>query len=372
MHQPAGSVQYASMLNERNIAVFLPTWVGDAVMATPALRAIRRAAPQARITYVGTPVSLQTLDSLTTFDDRIVDARPGGRGKAGFLTLARAIRHGRFDLMVLLTNSFRSAAAASLAGVPRLAGYARDGRGWLLTDGLAPARGADGRFVPTPACEYYAALASSLGAPCDSMQPALAVAREDAETAEAMLAAAHVGSRPLVILNPGASFGVSKMWTPRRFAAVADELISRHGVRIIINVSPGERHIGRAVAEAMRRPVAVNMADHNGTIGLLKALSCQCVLMITNDTGARHVAAAFGIGVITLFGSTDPRWSELRHAKERTVRVDLPCSPCQQPLCPQPAGPLYHKCMEDITPEMVLREADELLPLCIPASGGAS
>ncbi|MCY2926221.1 MAG: lipopolysaccharide heptosyltransferase II [Planctomycetota bacterium] len=360
------------MLNERNIAVFLPTWVGDAVMATPALRALRRAAPQARITYIGTPVAVQTLDSLAFFDDRIVDARPGGGGKAGFFSLARAIRRGRFDLMVLLTNSFRSAAAASLAGVPRLAGYARDGRGWLLTDRLVPARLGDGRFAPTPAGEYYAALTTSIGAPCESAQPALAVAPADAETAEAMLAAAHVGSRPLVILNPGASFGVSKMWAPRQFAAVADELISRHGVRVIINVSPGERHIGRAVADAMRRPVAVNMADHNGTIGLLKALTCQCVLMITNDTGARHVAAAFGIGVVTLFGSTDPRWSEIHYAKERTVRVELPCSPCQQPVCPQPAGPLYHKCMEDITPEMVLREAEELLPLCIPAAGEAA
>ncbi|MEI7835992.1 MAG: lipopolysaccharide heptosyltransferase II [Planctomycetota bacterium] len=360
------------MLNERNIAVFLPTWVGDAVMATPALRAIRRAAPEARITYIGTPVALQTLDSLTFFDERIVDVRREGVGKAGFFALARAIRRGRFDLMVLLTNSFRSAAAASLAGVPRLAGYARDGRGWLLTDRLTPARRADGQFVPLSAGEYYAALTASLGAPCESMQPALAVSPQDAESAEAMLANAHVGSRPLVILNPGASFGVSKMWTPRRFAAVADELISRHGVRIVINVSPGERHIGRAVAEAMRRPVAVNMADHDGTIGLLKALSCQCVLMITNDTGARHVAAAFGIGVVTLFGSTDPRWSEIHYAKERPVRVDLPCSPCQQPLCPQPAGPFYHKCMEDITPEMVLRAAEELLPLCIPTAGGVS
>ena len=360
------------MLNERNIAVFLPTWVGDAVMATPALRALRRAGGEAKITYIGTPAALETLDSLAFFDDRIVDAARDGRGKAGFIRLTRAIRRGRFDLVVLLTNSFRSAAAASLAGVPRLAGYARDGRAWLLTDRLHPPRGADGRFEPTPACEYYAALVESLGAPCASMQPALAVAPRDAETAEAMLAAAHVGSRPLVMLNPGASFGVSKMWAPRRFAAVADELISRHGVRILINVSPGERPIGRAVADAMRRPVALNMADHDGTIGLLKALACQCVLLITNDTGARHVAAAFGIGVITLFGSTDPRWSEIQYAKERTVRVPLPCSPCQLPLCPQPAGPLYHKCMEDITPDMVLREAEALLPLCIPAAGGVS
>lgn len=360
------------MLNERNIAVFLPTWVGDAVMATPALRALRRGAPEAKITYVGRPAALATLESLTFFDAQVADAAPDGSGKAGLLRLARAIRRGRFDMMVLLTNSFRSAAAASLAGVPRLAGYVRDGRGWLLTDRVAPPRSPDGRFEPVPASEYYGALIRSLGVPCESMQPALAVSPRDAETAEAMLASAHVGSRPLVMLNPGASFGVSKMWAPRQFAAVADELISRHGVRIIINVSPGERAVGRAVADAMRRPVALNMADHDGTIGLLKALACQCVLLITNDTGARHVGAAFGIGVVTVFGSTDPRWSEIHHAKERTVRVPLPCSPCQQPLCLQPAGPLYHKCMEDITPEMVLREADELLPQCIPAGGGAS
>ena len=145
------------MLNERNIAVFLPTWVGDAVMATPALRALRRGAPQARITYVGAPAALQTLESAPFFDAQIADAARDGRGKARFLSLARAIRHGRFDLMVLLTNSFRSAAAASLAGVPRLAGYARDGRGWLLTDRLNPPRGIDGRFEPIAAGDYYQA-----------------------------------------------------------------------------------------------------------------------------------------------------------------------------------------------------------------------
>jgi heptosyltransferase-2 len=93
--------------------------------------------------------------------------------------------------------------------------------------------------------------------------------------------------------------------------------------------------------------------------------------MITNDTGARHVAAAFGIGVVTLFGSTDPCWSRIQYPRERLIRISLPCSPCQLPLCPQPAGPLYHKCMDQITPDMVLQQAEDLLDLCVPSPAGA-
>ena len=96
---------------------------------------------------------------------------------------------------------------------------------------------------------------------------------------------------------------------------------------------------------------------------MLKALLRRCAVLITNDTGTRHIAAALGVGVVTLFGSTDPAWTEIDYPRERTVRLDLPCSPCQQRLCRQPPGPLYHQCMGLITPEMVLPAAEELLEL---------
>jgi heptosyltransferase-2 len=150
---------------------------------------------------------------------------------------------------------------------------------------------------------------------------------------------------------------------------LADALVDRRGAAIIINAAPSERAIARQVAGAMRRRPAVNLADFDNTIGLLKGLLSRCDLLITNDTGARHIAAALGVPVVTIFGSTDPRWSAIDYQLERIVRLDVPCSPCQKPTCPQPPGPMYHQCMEAITPDAVLAPAEELLDLV--ASGRA-
>jgi heptosyltransferase II len=350
------------------IAVFLPNWVGDVVMATPALRALRKHYRDARIVYVGRPASLATVAGTPHADATIPDLSNRPPIWRNFRDLVRQLRGLRADLAVLLPNSFRSAAVARLGGAGRVAGYARDGRGWLLTDKLAPPRDADGRFTPVSAVDYYADLAAALGARPRSRRMSLPVRPEDTAAADAMLAAAGVaGDGPLVMLNPGASFGTSKMWSAGRYAALADMLIERRGARIIVNAAPSERHIAAWVGQAMRHAPAISFADRDNTLGMLKALLRRCDLLVTNDTGARHLAAAMRIGVVTLFGSTDPAWARIDYPRERLVRVPVPCSPCQQKLCAQPAGPAYHQCMEQITPEMVFAAAAELLDAHRPA-----
>jgi heptosyltransferase-2 len=204
----------------------------------------------------------------------------------------------------------------------------------------------------------------------------LPVQPQDAAAAEALLAEAGlagadaVGDGPLVMLNPGASFGTSKMWSAGRYAALADMLVERRGARIIINAAPSERHIAAWVGQAMTHPPAINFAGRDNTLGLLKALLRRCDLLVTNDTGARHLAAAMRIGVVTIFGSTDPQWARIDYPCERQVRVAVPCSPCQQKLCTQPAGPAYHQCLEAITPEMVYAVAAELLDARGPCGAG--
>lgn len=349
----------------RRIAVFLPNWVGDVVMATPAVRALRERFRDAAVTYVGRPAALATIGGAEPPDPVIVDRSAERPRWASFLALAAAVRRGQFDLAVLLPNSFRTALAARLAGVRRIAGYARDGRGWLLMEKLQPPRGPDGRFAPIPALDYYAALVGLLGAVCRDRRLALPVAAADAAAAERLLAEAGLlpkrTRKPLVMLNPGSSFGPSKMWDPRRFAALADLLVQRRGAGIIINAAPAERLVAAEAAEAMRHPATLNLARHANSIGLVKALLRRCDLLVTNDTGARHLAAAMGTGVVTLFGSTDPEWSRIDYTRERIVRVEVECSPCQKKLCQQPAGPFYHQCMERISPEVVLAAAEELL-----------
>ena len=344
------------------IVVFLPNWIGDVVMATPALRGLRGHFASARIAHVGKPAVMEVLAGLGLSDESIV-YRPGGWSPlAELVRLAWRVRRGRYDLAVLLPNSFRVALTAAMAGVGRLAGYARDGRGWLLDDTIAPPRDPLGGFLPISAVDYYIALAESLGARCEDRRIRLAAAEADRHAADAMIARAGLdGHRPIVMLNPGAAFGVSKIWHPTRFAALADALIEQRGAAIIINAAPAERAIARQVASAMRQKPAINLAEVDNSIGLVKGLLLRCDLLVTNDTGARHIAAALGVPVVTVFGSTDPRWSAIDCQMERTVRLDVPCSPCQKPLCKQPPGPAYHQCMEAISPGMVLGKAMELL-----------
>ncbi|MCK4601951.1 MAG: lipopolysaccharide heptosyltransferase II [Phycisphaerae bacterium] len=351
------------MENPEKIAVFLPSWAGDVVMATPTLRALRRHFGLAGITYVGRKIALDVLSGTDLADEMLVDISRRRPRALSFLALAGRLRKRHFDLAILLPNSFRTAALASLAGTTRRAGYDRDGRGWLLTEKLKPKRDERGEFLPVPTIDYYIELVKMLGVVCESRRMELPVTDADQAAADALLNEAGIDRvRPIVILNPGGSFGPSKLWMPDRFAAVADALVERRDAAIIINAAPAEREIASQVAATMRHKPAINFAEHRGTIRLLKGLMRRCALLITNDTGARHLAAALGAAVVTVFGSTDPQWAQIDYDKERIVRVDVPCSPCQSKLCRQPPGPTYHQCMTAITPDMVLAAAEELLP----------
>lgn len=353
----------------RRILIWLPNWVGDVAMATPALRALRERFRSSHIAYVGRPAAVQLLESAPWTDETIED-RSGGCPVAA-MGLALRLRKARFELAVLLPNSFRTAAVAWLAGARRIAGYARDSRGWMLTDKLLPPRDERGRLSPVPAIEYYANLAALLGADCADRRMTLPLRDADAAAAEEELRRAGADlARPIVMLNPGAAFGSSKMWEEGRYAAVADALIERRGAQIVVNAAPSERAIAARVVAAMKHKPLLHFAGRDNTLGLLKGLLARSTLLVTNDTGARHVAAALGAAVVTLFGSTDPRWTRIDYARERIVRVDVPCSPCQQKRCRLPAGPTFHQCMTAITPEMVLAAAEELLDAPAGPRGG--
>jgi heptosyltransferase-2 len=261
-----------------------------------------------------------------------------------------------------------------MSGAARIAGYARDGRGWLLSDKLPPPRDSRGRLAVTPAIRYYAALAERLGAKCADLRMSLPLADADAAAAGEELRRAGArdrqspdwrpgqdSSRPLVMLNPGASFGTSKLWAADRFARLADALIERRGAQVIVNAAPAEKAIAAAVVRGMKHKPLLHFADRDNSLGLLKGLLARTRLLVTNDTGARHVGAAMGTAVVTIFGSTDPEWTRIDYPREQIVRAAVDCSPCQRKFCRLPEGLEYHKCMTAITVEMVLAAAEELL-----------
>lgn len=338
----------------QRIVILLPNPLGDAVMFTPALRAIRAKFGQAELVLLGRPGPAALLTP-NPWTDRVIAA-------GGFRAAVRTLRSGRFDLAVLGANSFRSALTAALGGASRRLGYDRDGRGWLLTDRLKPPRDDRGRIAVPPAIDYYLALAAALGADASDRRMELGVDDSDAATAEQLLAGAGLDpARPLVMLNPGASFGPAKMYPPELFAAVGDALVRSRGAHIVINAAPGEVAIAQSVEEAMAEPVLVNLARVGSTLGLLKALVKRSALLVTNDTGPRHFAAALGVPVVTIFGPTDPDRTRIYYDKERPIRADVPCSPCQKKRCPLPPGRERLRCMLQIPPETVVAAAEQLL-----------
>ncbi|MFQ5411590.1 MAG: glycosyltransferase family 9 protein, partial [Phycisphaerae bacterium] len=226
------------------ILVFVPNWVGDVVMATPALRSIRERFPKAHIIHLMREYVEDVLAG-TDFADETRFWPPGG-GLSNTLHLVRRLRRDRFDLAILLTNSFRSALIARLSGARRRIGYARDARGWLLTDRLMPER-KNGSFVPVPALDYYNDLARHVGCIVTDERLMLATTDEDEAAIDKRLGT-HDPARPLVVLNPGANFGSAKCWPAEKYAALSDALVATYNARVVASVGPKEGPIADRLA----------------------------------------------------------------------------------------------------------------------------
>lgn len=355
------------------LLVVLPTWIGDSVMATPTLRALREIYPKAHITALAREVVKPVIDGCPWID-RVITIRSRRRGmpdarRTGPFNLSRRLALGRFDTAVLLPNSFRTALVVRMAGIPRRIGYERDGRGFLLTDRLLPRR-ATGKFVPVPTRDYYLGLVKYLGAIAPDPTMALFTRPEHDAAADDLLKTAGfnpAAGRRLIVLNPGANYGDAKIWPAERFGALADLCASRFGVAVAMTGAPRERAILDAVAKSAKSPI-IDLPRLGVDLTLLKSVLKRASLVITNDTGPRHIAAALGVPVVTIFGPTDPAWTEIGFALERQVQWKVDCQPCQKKQCPLRGTDDEHICMRRIEPTMVLEHATALLaPDRVPA-----
>lgn len=337
------------MVNQ-NILIWLPSPLGDAVMATPALRAFRTLYADAEITFLASGFTRQILAG-SPFCDRWIEP------EKSFPAMVKKLHGESFDAAILLKNSFGSALAIRLAGIDRRIGYARDGRGVLLTDRIAPPR-ENGRFKPAPMIDYYLKIAEHLGAGNASRQPELAIEAKDEAAVLQALPFLSEPNGPLVILVPGGAFGPSKMWPVERFAQLADALKERYNATSIISIAPIPKEM--AIAEAIcnmaaSRPVHLGTTPLSG--GALKALIGRAELVITNDTGPRHIAIGLSKNVVSLFGPNNPEWTQTGHANEVQIVGRAACVPCDKPVC-KAAG---HFCMESITVDEVLVAAGRFL-----------
>src|SRR5262245_7592171 len=348
-------------MRSMKIAVFLPNWIGDVVMATPAVRALREHFAHAHLMAVSRPYIDGVIDGSPWFDSR-VHLDPRGSWSRRWLAVSWKLRRAKIDLAVLFPNSFHAALVARLGGARRRVGYRRYARRWLLTDALEPLRDGRGRIVPSPVIKAYNALVEHVGCPSPGYRMELFTTDADELAAEAVWAKHHFGDYPEVIcLNPGAAFGSAKYWPAEYWAELAQDLTDRRGCGILVLCGPAERDLARQIARLAARKSVHSLADEAPSLGLTKACVRRADLLITTDSGPRHFAAAFNRPVVTLFGPTHIAWTETYHAQAIHLQKKVECGPCQLRVCP-----LDHRCMTQLSPAEVQAAASQLLARYVP------
>ncbi len=321
-------------------------WVGDGVMMTPALGAIRTSFPRAQITVVANPLVAQLFEHHPWCDRVLVyDKKGEHRGVRGLTRFARSLKEQRFDLAILLQKAFEAALLAYIARIPERIGFSTDGRGLLLT-GRTP-------LTDEVHCQHhsrhYLHMLRQFGIEGGSGDQRLEVTPEERSWAEGLL-----GEGSYVAVNPGAAYGSAKRWIPERYAEVADRLAGELGVNIVLTGGPGEAEIGRDIEAAMRQK-PLNLIGQT-SIRQMMAIIANCRLMVSNDSGPMHVAAALGVPVVAVFGATDHTTTYPWTKRHRIVRREVDCAPCLKRQCPTD-----HRCMEAVTAEAVLVACRELL-----------
>jgi heptosyltransferase-2 len=341
-----------------NIIVFLPNWIGDVVMSTPMLRALRHHYGQdARIIGVMKPYVAEVLAGSPWIDEQIAyDPRAGN----GTWALIRRLRRLAIDLAVILPSSFRHAAVAWLAGAKRRIGSDRNGRRFLLTDPVTLRR-RHGELITTAAVDFYLEMAYQAGCPPETPEPELATLPEEDRRADDVLRALGIRKEDqIVLLNPsggGNSKSAVRAWPAEYFAELAQRIVARYEVQVLVICGPREEQLARQIARLANEPSVHSLADYPVSIGPLKACIRRGRLLVTTDTGPRHLAAGLDVPSVALFGPTNPALSNSPRPGEIQLMLDLPCIHCGKKYCP----PGHHACMQKLRVETVYAAVEKQL-----------
>jgi heptosyltransferase-2 len=331
----------------KRLIVFAPNWLGDAVMALPAIDDVRRHAPGASISVAARPSIAPLFALVPGIRDVVVVDRQG----AGWRDGVRQLREGAFDTALLLPNSLQSAVTAWRAGIPERWGYRTQGRASLLTRAVrAPAPRAHQAL-------YYQRLTEALGFAPGPLVPRLDAPADARRAAADLLASAGWNGRsPLVALAPGAAYGGAKRWPAASFAALATALAS-DGVMSVLVGGEADADAGAAVmgtgivlGEAPGKiSVPINLIGRTD-LPMLAGVLVQCRALVSNDSGAMHLGAALGVPLVAIFGPTNERETRpLGRLDPVLLSHDVWCRPCMLRECP-----LTHRCMRGVRVETVL------------------
>jgi heptosyltransferase-2 len=335
----------------KNILIRSVNWIGDAVMTLPAVGVTREHFPNAEITILANPV-VSPVFACHPWVDRVItfDEKGAHNGIAGRLRLAGELRKQQFDLAIVLPNSLNSALVPWLAGIPVRVGKTGDGRTMLLTHRFPRSLQPEGVHQS----QNYLAILEYFGI-TGSKKPQLLVttAEEDAAISSRLDGNGIKEGDFVLVINPGATYGSAKRWYPERFAVVASTLASVWGAKVVITGGPGET----AIAADIGRDLAGNCLNMAGRTSVreLMALVKRSNFFITNDSGPMHLAAAFGVPLVAIFGSTDHSTTYPLSDNAIVIREAIDCAPCMKRECPTD-----HICMKAVMPETVIEKALEL------------
>lgn len=324
-------------LAPRRLAVRLPNWVGDVIMTTPALRALRRHFASAEMILVGRPSMRLLVQGADWCQGFGAEYPPGA------------------DAAVIVPHSFRSAWGAWRANIAARAGFKGELRGWLLTHGVAPIRGSR-RRKPFSKLTYLRTLLTGLGIPFGD--PRLELPLDSAAESRVEDVLRQIGiepTRPFLVLNPGAAWGPSKRWPLDYFARAGGTLAKRLDAQVVVIAGPGEEEDARAVVSKIESRAAL-LGPGLGDFAILKSAIRRARLIVSNDSGPRHIAACFDVPCVTLVGPFHPTISDNEHARTAMLWEGVECSPCHLRVCP-----IDHPCMNKLTPERVVEAAEAVI-----------
>ena len=334
----------------KRILVRGPNWLGDAVMCEPALRGLRSLFPDAQIALLVKPAVADLFAGHPALT-RVLTYDTEGRhaGLSGKWALAGQLRRQGFDLAILFQNAFEAAFLTFLAGVPRRYGYATDGRSLLLSDPVA----VQDRRALVHQVRYYWDLLKPLGLTGDPPAPELIVFPEEEQAMAGRFAQDGLTASDVVVgINPGSTYGGANRWLPERFAEATERLCRtiresrEQQVSVVIFGAKGEERLGQEIAARLSsRSLVLSGAT---TIRELMAAVKRCAILLTNDTGPMHIASAFQVPVVAIFGPTDWRTTSPFGNAHAIVRQPVDCAPCLLRECP-----IDHRCMTRVSVEQV-------------------
>lgn len=314
-------------------------WIGDAVLTTPALAAVRQKFPDAEISILVKPwvaglfENSPDIDRIIIYDDKKYSRLCGKR------KLISDLKKHKFDMAILFQNAFEAAFLTFLAGIPVRYGYNTDGRGMLLTNKIA----LSDETLKKHQVWYYLDLLMPLGINIEKPELNLKIGNEDKTAALNILKKNRIKKGDLIIgINPGASYGHAKRWFPDRYARLAERLIERYNAKIILFGSKDDKEVAAETASLSSHKL-INLAGKT-SLSEATALIERCRLFITNDSGLMHIAAALNVSVIAIFGSTSPERTGPYGKGHHIIYKNSECSPCLKRECPTD-----FKCMELIS-----------------------